>query len=411
MSVGSVAHAPTPSAADCLRQVDKIVNSEVLRGSETLRNLLRFLAQRSIEHPGERIPVQEIATQVFRRPADFDSQTDSVVRVHAGRLRSKLAEYAIGQGARDDILVEMPRGGYELVFRYRSAADPSEKFCFAAAAPTVGLKGRRGLAVAAVTGAVVGLMTGFLVFRNEPPAPPAPLRTLWRDFIGSGSEPLVIFSTPRFVGSHLTGMRYYQSPADSGQPVIDTYTGISEVFAVHALTNTFALFRRSLPVQRGQTVTWDDARSRHLILLGGPDANQALRDMPRLEEFHLKGPATEPNRGIGAVIIQQPRPGEQKILWGPAARPYDFDYGIVALVPGLSPGRRVMVLAGITTLGTQAAAEFVCREQSVAGLLAALGVKHGAAVPSFEALLKVRGSGGVPVESRLLSWRIRKSEN
>src|SRR5260370_7808136 len=42
-----------------------------------------------------------------------------MVRVQAGRLRTKLAEYYGSEGADDSILVEMPKGNYLLTFHQR----------------------------------------------------------------------------------------------------------------------------------------------------------------------------------------------------------------------------------------------------------------------------------------------------
>ena len=41
------------------------------------------------------------ATEVFGRPSTFDPQMDSTIRVQAGRLRSKLAEYYASEGIDD----------------------------------------------------------------------------------------------------------------------------------------------------------------------------------------------------------------------------------------------------------------------------------------------------------------------
>jgi hypothetical protein len=70
-----------------LEQVDRLVNSHVLHGSESLCKLLRYLAMHALTHPGVPLKEYEIATEVFHRPADFDPQLDSTIRVQAGRLR------------------------------------------------------------------------------------------------------------------------------------------------------------------------------------------------------------------------------------------------------------------------------------------------------------------------------------
>src|SRR5260370_17650441 len=97
-------------------EIEKLVASHALHGSESLCKLLRYLGKQALDHPG--IPVKEyqIATEVFGRQADFDPQLDSMVRVQAGRLRTKLAEYYGTEGASDRTVVELPKGSYAVAF-------------------------------------------------------------------------------------------------------------------------------------------------------------------------------------------------------------------------------------------------------------------------------------------------------
>jgi hypothetical protein len=85
------------------------------------------------------------------------------------------------------------------------------------------------------------------------------------------------------------------------------------------------------------------------------------------------------------------------------------DYALIALVPAFRPNRRALILAGTTTYGTQAAAEFVCEEQSLATLLSRLDAGKLSEVPDFEALLSVQIEDKFPVASKLLSVRVHKS--
>src|SRR5579871_1915759 len=109
-----------------LRQVDKIVGSDLLHGSESLCKLLRYLAEHCIDHPGAAIKEYQIATELFKRPADFDPRIDATVRVQTGRLRSKLTEYYAGAGAKDGWIIEIPKVSYAVVFVSRGATAVSE---------------------------------------------------------------------------------------------------------------------------------------------------------------------------------------------------------------------------------------------------------------------------------------------
>src|SRR5271163_4473023 len=101
------------------QQIDNIIKSHSLRGSESLCKLLQYLAKQSLYHPEAPLKEYQIATEVYGRPADFDPQSDSTIRVQAGRLRLKLAEYYATEGAADPIIVKVPKGSYHLTFEAR----------------------------------------------------------------------------------------------------------------------------------------------------------------------------------------------------------------------------------------------------------------------------------------------------
>src|SRR5260370_28953965 len=102
-----------------LRQIDTLVASKELHGADSLCKLLRYLANHALDFPGEHLKEYKIATEVFGRSSDFDPQLDSIIRVQAGRLRSKLAKYYESEGADDPIVVDLPKGSYVLSFHHR----------------------------------------------------------------------------------------------------------------------------------------------------------------------------------------------------------------------------------------------------------------------------------------------------
>ena len=91
----------------------------MLHGSESLCKLLRYLAEHALDHPGSPLKEYQIATEVFGRSPNFDPQSDSTIRVQAGRLRLKIAEYYASEGANDPIQVEIPKGTYVVSFHRR----------------------------------------------------------------------------------------------------------------------------------------------------------------------------------------------------------------------------------------------------------------------------------------------------
>src|SRR5215475_5663767 len=100
-------------------EIERLVASHTLHGSESLCKLLRYLGKQAVEHAGVPVKEYQIATEVFGRQADFDPQLDSMVRVQAGRLRTKLAEYYNAEGAHDSLIIEIPKGSYALAVHQR----------------------------------------------------------------------------------------------------------------------------------------------------------------------------------------------------------------------------------------------------------------------------------------------------
>src|SRR5579862_6236360 len=115
----NVTRAQVPQREQYLAQIDRLLNSHVLHGSESLCKLLRYLAEHALDHPGTPLKEYQIATEVFGRSPNFDPQSDSTIRVQAGRLRLKIAEYYASEGADEPIQVEIPKGTYVVSFYRR----------------------------------------------------------------------------------------------------------------------------------------------------------------------------------------------------------------------------------------------------------------------------------------------------
>lgn len=420
----AVTHTFTVGRDQCFQQIEKLTKSHSLHSSESLCKLLRYLAEHSLDHPGIALKEYQIATEVLGRPAGFDPQSDSTVRVQAGRLRVKLAEYYGQEGVDDPVLVEIPKGSYALTFTLRPMKSPGPVL---AATPveqqekkTPVLSSNRGWPVAVIVLSVL-LASSFItsaillsqrtrVQSATAQAAPPELQLFWNRFVTSPQQPWVIFSNGSFVGRPETGMRYFHPDSDQRTFILDHYTGVGEVLAIHQLDHTFELLNRPLRVKRGALFSLDDAKNNDLIFVGSPTENLTLLDIPGTQDFIFQRLDSGPRKGDLAVINVHPQPGEQKIFVGtPANQPTTEDYAIVSLLPGLDPSRSIMILAGATTFGTQAAVEYVCREDDLKSLLQRLNVSRPADLKSFEAVLHVRIAHGVPVTTDLIALRTRNN--
>src|ERR1044071_178261 len=94
------------------RQLARVLASRAFARSERLSRLLRFVVERHLEGRDTELKESLIAVEVFGRPPDYDPKLDSIVRSEAARLRSRLIEYYVGEGSRDPVVIELPKGGY-----------------------------------------------------------------------------------------------------------------------------------------------------------------------------------------------------------------------------------------------------------------------------------------------------------
>src|SRR5215468_10828179 len=112
-------------------QVQRILQSKAFRTSEVQRNLLSYLAEKSISGNADALKEYTVGLDVFAKPASYDPRQESTVRMHVARLRQKLGEYYRTEGVDDSIIVDLPKGGFKVNFELRElrpepAVEPAE---------------------------------------------------------------------------------------------------------------------------------------------------------------------------------------------------------------------------------------------------------------------------------------------
>jgi hypothetical protein len=235
---------------------------------------------------------------------------------------------------------------------------------------------------------------------------PPPLKALWHVFIDAPERTWVVFSNAEFVGRPETGLRYLDPAKDKGHAIFDHYTGIGEVMAIHELDQLFAQFRHGVVVKRGRLLAMDDVKNNDLIFVGSPSENLTLRDLPAMQEFQFRRLDSGSRKGDLSIVNLHPATGEQSSYVASVGLPLTEDYALIGFMPGPTRQHWVMTLAGISTIGTQAAVEYVCSKTSVEQLLKRVR-RTGAEIMPFEAVIRVSISRGVPVSSQLVAVNMR----
>ena len=110
---------PAPDGLPVREQLERILASPAFQQSDRLKRFLRFIVLQAMEGHGDQLKEYVIGVQVFGKEESFDPRTDPIVRVQARRLRAKLVHHYREEGRADELIIDLPKGGYAPVFRRR----------------------------------------------------------------------------------------------------------------------------------------------------------------------------------------------------------------------------------------------------------------------------------------------------
>ena len=105
--------------ADIRSELERILRSRVFIHSRRIRRFLQFVVEECLQQKHHRLKEYLIGLEVFNRQEAFDPRVDSIVRVEARRLRSKLDEYYMTEGQESEIRIQLRKGSYVPSFEYR----------------------------------------------------------------------------------------------------------------------------------------------------------------------------------------------------------------------------------------------------------------------------------------------------
>jgi TolB-like protein len=153
-------------------ELDRILASKQFAGAARMSRFFRYVVERTLAGEADQLKEFAVGVEVFDRDDKYDPRLDSIVRVEAGRLRSRLDEYYNGEGAASPIRISLPRGGYVAQFERRAEAPAPAPV----AAPAVAEKRRTWAAWPLTAGLIcaVAAMVVWLGGWNRTPARSGP---------------------------------------------------------------------------------------------------------------------------------------------------------------------------------------------------------------------------------------------
>jgi TolB-like protein len=119
--------AVQPTVDEIRQQLDRLLTSHAFANADRMSSFLRYVVERALAGESDQVKEYAIGVEVFGRDERYDPRLDSIVRVEARRLRSKVDEYYAHDGCHDPVIIRLRRGSYVPVFERRegSAAAPT----------------------------------------------------------------------------------------------------------------------------------------------------------------------------------------------------------------------------------------------------------------------------------------------
>ncbi|MEJ7606487.1 MAG: hypothetical protein WKF37_09510 [Bryobacteraceae bacterium] len=95
-----------------LKQLARVLVSQTFARSKRLGRFLSFTVEQSLAGRQGEVKEYLVGVEVFNKHENFDPRIDSIVRVEARRLRSKMERYYSTEGMNDATVIQFRKGSY-----------------------------------------------------------------------------------------------------------------------------------------------------------------------------------------------------------------------------------------------------------------------------------------------------------
>ncbi|HTS34777.1 MAG TPA: hypothetical protein VMH04_03835 [Candidatus Solibacter sp.] len=428
----SVPHLSTFEKREELR---RILESRYFANSPKKTRFLEFVAEQTFLGNGDKLNEYLIGVEVYDRGVDFDPQRDPIVRVQAHEIRRVLKKYYEDAGRGNLIRLELPSGHYVPTFSRSAQPDNADETNASAAIPARPASDRRLVILSLILGILCVALASLLIASNlanrrassapAAAAMPDDLRWFWQPFLPPADPPLITIpnhpllraahdgdSAQTLAGGHEIPKSSLPEFRDTIHfrelkrflfvPSLTDFTSVGETLGLVKLCEMFSAVGQKCQVQQSRLVNLEEIKGDNAILLGG---NQAWsgRVFLNVEGFHFE-------RGV--ILNGKPQPGEQSVYkpeFDSVTNQLRRDYAVVLMLPNETKEKRVLLIYGIYTQGSQAAIEFLTNAERMNELrnsLRNLSPDHKTVPQYFQLLLTTTVENSVPGKASLVAARI-----
>jgi len=377
-------------AAEVMTELAAILASDSFSSSKRCQDFLEFVVKHALAGDYESLTERFLGVELFGRAVDYETATDSIVRVRANDVRRRLAQYYSSQSV-VQVRIELIAGGYVPEFHWRSEdkVDPalgSESTSSAGQIPvshtfedllpvagTEGARPRPGIIPrhskvfwwsCAAAGVVLAMLSA-LILRPRP----SNLDRFWQPVIEAPSSPILSLPTTNTFQLEPNAMQQFSQlkPGESMrlglgdvQDFHNWHTSLPVLQATVAVALALERKGKTPIIRVGTDLRMDELRGHPIIAIGSFSNPWTQQNVAGLRFTFDRGSSDREAPRITDTLNPQRSWSLPHIYPEAQAK----DYAIVTRTFDPVTREPFVSLAGLHSFGNQIAGEFVAQESS-----------------------------------------------
>lgn len=379
--------SPLADAAKIREQLERLLAHPLFANSKRYPALLGYTVEQTLLGNAAALKERSIAVEVFGRSPTYDANADPVVRITAGEVRKRLTQYYYDASHRGELVIELPTGSYVPLFRGPErptlAPEPGADFIAAAAEAPAEPSHRSVLIFGSGQWLLAGLLLmvvaaagsiGWVAGRrhHDEPPPPSNIDRFWEPVTASLNPTTFCLGEPaRKID--LNAVNSYDAPVVTNSQPEQLYVrlqfsghlALADVVTLSRTVAALASRHKNFRVVPASEASFAQLREGPVVLIGAFDNIWTLRVTQKLRfGFESKD---------GQALLVDRRSKKEttwETAWDLPYQKLSRDYAIVARIHDSTTGQPMIIAAGISEEGTEAAGEILYNPVYLDSLLA-----------------------------------------
>lgn len=369
--------------------LEDILRSEAFRNSRQSEKLLRYLVQHSLDGRDDLLRERQVGAAVFLRDPDYDTATDSIVRVRVNEIRKRLALYYENSVPSHDVWFKVPRGSYRVEF-----ARPELPIEVETPAPDLPssepVSRRRRTSIIVCAAALLVAIAAAAGFYWRHISSQESLNSFWLPALDSRTPVILSVGNPVLLqlSSHFrnrlktstmaTGVAYQTLVpnipremtfgADDLVAIQNQYVGLGSAYAIARISSWLSRNHKEAEIRFANDLSYTDLKRSSAVFIGAFQNRWTLQVM-KDQRFVF-------DLASGSTVVRDKRTGRTWRLPGlKEDGATNEDYVIITRIPKAETGQFVVAAAGITQYGCQTAADVLTSSDLLPKVLSRLDPK------------------------------------